>query len=63
MNLQHARALLVGAAVVTAIVAAVIGQWVVTGVLAVGVAAHTVHIVVHRRREAAGAGSQPPTGS
>lgn len=52
-SLATARAILVGSAVLTLLIAAAIQQWVVAGILAVGVAAHTVHIVRLRRQQAA----------
>lgn len=59
-SLATARAILVGGAVLTMLVAAALGQWIVAGILAVGVAAHTVHILQHRRGEQARLGDTGP---
>lgn len=56
-SLATARAVLVGSAVLALVVAVGVRQWVVAGVLALGVAVHTVHILRHRDRP-----SSPETG-
>lgn len=49
-SLATARAILVGSAVLALVIAGIVGEWVVAGILAVGVTAHTVHILRVRSR-------------